>query len=395
MNNPMVKKIFFCYFKPLTYSGQSAASELIVEELSKRGWNCSIIPVYPLERGVNHRFRSYGSFIAKQVITTFQFLRLLGEKKPILHLNLGQGLGSFIRVGLPYFPIRLLKPAMRVVISLHGSVFMEWEKSQLATRIFLYFLRGAELITVLGNNQKSYLTQLGITGEKIMVLQNTSELDVCSKEKIIDKHKSPEIIRILHLSLLIESKGFPLFLEALEQLSLDVLSKRIDAVICGPMAFTSYCSELDTATKKERWIVDKVNLINASGNGMVSLRWVRGAAGEEKNSLFKNSHIFCFPSHFPVEAQPLVLLEAMASGCALITSDVGEIPSTLSDVDAVVLTNISPAALATEMKKLIIDDARRMEMALSGRKATLEQYSIQNYGDRWEAIFTQLSGLES
>ena len=394
MPPPSKKRVFFAYFKPLTYSGQSAASELILEELGKRGWDCHVIPVYPLERGVDNHVKSYANFFAKQILTSLNFLRLLAEKKPILYLNLGQSLSSFVRFGLPYFPVRMLKPGMRVVVSLHGSVFMGWKKSQPLTRIFLFFLHGAEFVTVLGDRQKSFLTQLGVPHEKITVLPNTCEIDVCSSTQIVDKHKMPEIINILHLSLLIESKGFPSFLEAIEKFTTVSLEKPINVILCGPMAFTNYCSELDTAIKKELWITEKIESINANGGGKVNVKWIRGAEGEKKEALFKNAHLFVFPSRYPVEAQPLVLLEAMASGVALITSDVGEITSTLHDVDAAVLTDISSTVLATEMQKLVHDDERRVKMALSGRRAMLTKFSVQNYADRWEVIFSQLSGLE-
>lgn len=395
MKSATGKRVFFSYFKPLTYSGQSGASELIIKELRKRGWDCRVIPVYPLERGVGNHLIIYLRFIAGQIATLFGFLRLSIISGPLLHLNLGQGIGSFLRFGIPYFPIRLLKPSLKVVISLHGSIFMRWNETQLVTRVFLYFLRTAEVVTVLGDNQRQHLVKLGVDEEKIVVLPNTCEIEICGERQVLEKHKTPDVINVLHLSLLIESKGFPVYLEALEQLSSQELEKSINATLCGPMAFTSYCTELNTAEKKERWITDKIGTINETGKGAVKLKWIPGAEGEEKRLLFENTHIFVFPSCFPVEAQPLVLLEAMSSGCALLTSDVGEIASTLSEVDADILTEISPSIIATELKKLIDDEQLRLQMALSGRDAMLNHFTIKKYGDRWEDIFIRVRELES
>lgn len=390
----MKRQVNFAFFKPLSYSGQSAASELIVDELKKRGWDCSIIPVYPLERGAKKRLESYFVFAIKQFITMRRFLRILGQKQPILHLNLGQSVGSFIRFGIPYFPLSVLKPSMRVVVSLHGSVFMQWRKTEYIARVFLVFLDRAKLVTVLGVKQKKHLIELGVRSDKIIVLPNTCNLDIASSAEIVKKHAAPQKVVLLHLSLLIESKGFPLYLEALERLALKDLKKPVEAILCGPMAVTSYCSVMETSEKKEKWVLEKIDSINEKGRGRVSVKWIRGAAGKEKQRLFEKTHIFVFPSKFPVEAQPLVLLEAMASGCAIIASDVGEIPSTLSSVNATILDKLSADTLLGEMEKLIHSDSHRLHMAVSGREAMCSTYSIHHHVDRWEDIFIKMTENE-
>ena len=51
--------------------------------------------------------------------------------------------------------------------------------------------------------------------------------------------------------------------------------------------------------------------------------------GEEKNEIFKNAHIFAFPSY--TEGFPTVILEAMAAGAALIFTPVGGLVDALVD----------------------------------------------------------------
>jgi glycosyltransferase involved in cell wall biosynthesis len=60
-------------------------------------------------------------------------------------------------------------------------------------------------------------------------------------------------------------------------------------------------------------------------SGRIQLEWIRGARGAEKQALFEQAQIFVLPTQYPVEAQPLAVLEAMAHGCAIVTTDVGEL----------------------------------------------------------------------
>lgn len=48
---------------------------------------------------------------------------------------------------------------------------------------------------------------------------------------------------------------------------------------------------------------------------------------DEKNELYRNSHIFCLPSYG--EGQPISILEGLASGMAIISTTVGSIPEVI------------------------------------------------------------------
>lgn len=44
-------------------------------------------------------------------------------------------------------------------------------------------------------------------------------------------------------------------------------------------------------------------------------------AGETKRSLLHAAHVFCLPTYYPYEGQPISILEAYAAGCAVVTTD--------------------------------------------------------------------------
>ena len=105
--------------------------------------------------------------------------------------------------------------------------------------------------------------------------------------------------------------------------------------------------------------------------------------------------MFVFPSRFPVEAQPLVLLEAMASGCALVTSTVGEIPSTLGEGTALLLDVTTPTAIADAIEQLIRDDAERTALALAGLHRVRTTFSLDRYASTWDEIFHSMLAATS
>ena len=156
----------------------------------------------------------------------------------------------------------------------------------------------------------------------------------------------------------------------------------------GPMAFASYCKRFTTPATKRAWIQAKLEALQALPD--VSARWIEGTDGSDKEALFDAAHIFVFPSRFPVEAQPLVLLEAMAARCALVTSDQGEIPSTIGDDTGLCLADVSVGPLTEAISTYVADHDGRLAAALAGRQRAALQFSPRSYGENWNALLTGL-----
>lgn len=383
-----MKKIFFSYVEPTKFSGQTAATLLIIDFLKERGYSCKTIKLYPLQRSIQSTARRWYNLLRKQIRTLPDILNLLFTKNPILHLTLGQGIMSFLRVAIWLFPVKVLRPGLKIISSLNGNVFMNWSKDDFKTRFFLLFLKNSSFVTVLGKKQKNKLVELGVEDERIRIVPNVSELFPVSKSFLKEKQYREEI-SILHLSLLIESKGFPEYLEAAQLLAEENPGRRIRFVLCGPVSFTSYCTRFKTAEEKTGWIEEKVKTINAI-NENLNVKWIRGARGKEKEQLFREAQIFVMPTTFPVEAQPLVLLEAMAGGCAIISTKVGEIESILNSKNAVLIDDTAPNTIAEKIRELIYNQDQRVELALEGLKDIEGPLSLENYGNSWEKMINEV-----
>ncbi|GIV76374.1 MAG: hypothetical protein KatS3mg050_0768 [Litorilinea sp.] len=196
-----------------------------------------------------------------------------------------------------------------------------------------------------------------------------------------------EPLRILFLSNLLESKGYPEFLAALALLG-QRTPRPVEAVLCGQVVLSAEDGRFRSVAEASRWIEARLAAIN--GHGRCQVRWIQGAYGREKEALFHQSHVFVLPTRYPVEAQPLVLLEALASGCAIITTRQGEIPSTLSPETAILLAEATPDALADALVRLAQDDATRLRLALAGLELFRARFSLDRHLDRWEELLTNV-----
>ncbi|MDX2111077.1 MAG: glycosyltransferase family 4 protein [Verrucomicrobiota bacterium] len=247
-------------------------------------------------------------------------------------------------------------------------------------------LSKAKLITVLGNRQLRKLISIGIQPNNICIVPNTCTVSGISTGEVISKHNNSNPIHILHLSSLIDTKGFPSYLEALLLLSKDS-GPRIEATLCGPLTLSPFASRFSSNQMAEQWIIDTLAAINRSSR--VKAVWIPGATGTDKWELYKRTHIFVLPTSYKVEAQPIVLLEAMAHGCALVTTRVGEIDAIVSSMEAIFLDSTDATTVASAIDKLTIDEVLRKELAMAGFSRFKKEFTLNSYVNRWELLLKE------
>ena len=174
----------------------------------------------------------------------------------------------------------------------------------------------------------------GLMTERGMILYNFHNFTptVC-----VEKNES-KALQLLFVGMLNRDKGIIELLTALSQLP----EFDYHLNICGKLVDKSIEAELEELKTK---LSNKVSFL-----GYV--------VGEDKTKLFYNSDILVLPSYH--EGMPIVIMEALAAGCAIITTKVGAIPEVLSDdncswvkigsVEDIVntLKSITPEALSVQ-----------------------------------------------
>lgn len=108
-------------------------------------------------------------------------------------------------------------------------------------------------------------------------------------------------------------------------------------------------------------------------------------SGEEKEIAFEKADVFVLPSYG--EGLPIVLLEAMAKGCAIISTNVGAIPEIVSSENGFVINPGSINELKNSINKLYEDRS----LLFSMKKKNVEKgrdYSIESNITQLTSIYT-------
>jgi glycosyltransferase involved in cell wall biosynthesis len=387
-----MKRATFIYGKGDFVSGQSLASELVIAGLRERGWRIDVITILLLDRMQKSDPRRVGRLLVLACRLLVAWCGGLGVAlgSRALYVNLGQTRFALLRDGLPLLVKGLFARDGRAVISLHGSLFLDWGYRSLEARLLRRILRAARYVTVLGERQKQALVRLGIPAEKIIWIDNTCELVPMTASACVRKHEQvgDQPIRVLYLGNLLETKGYPEYVQAIAQLARTV-DFPVEAVLCGSVLNMDGDALFATHEQARAWIESQVSEVNASAR--VQLRWIGGAFGSAKEELFRAAHVFCLPTRYPVEAQPLTILEALAAGCAIVSTGAGEIPSTVSEETAILLEDGTPESIAQAIATLCRDADRRKALALNGLQLFQRRFSFQQHIDRWERLLKSAS----
>lgn len=116
--------------------------------------------------------------------------------------------------------------------------------------------------------------------------------------------------------------------------------------------------------------------------------------GKDKENLLAGSDIFVFPSHYPLEAMSLVVLEAMRAGLPVITSDIGSLPEVVIDgKTGFVIPPRDPERLAEKIVRLAKDPELRRRMGQESRQRFLTDFSSAVYKKRVGQILEELRFL--
>jgi len=380
-------KACFTYAYSEGRSGQQRASELLEKAFLEKGWSTSHIRMPIFHRSGMLNPLSLFFFLISLICCWIRYFALVLNPKMVIHANIGQTLTALMRDCVPFIGVMATRSTQNAIIALHGNWFTEWSYDSVHAHILRCAVKHASYIVILGAKQSEHLLRLGIPAEKIKIIENTSESPVSTPEEITIKHSpNTERPKILFLSHLVEGKGFEEYLEALALTGKKGLS--FSALLCGApdmVAHSKKFRNIDEVNARVNCLIDQINT-----DGNCDIKWLQHVDGDEKYQLFRDSHLFVLPSR--LEAQPIVLLEASAAGCAIITSDVGEIRHILGDESAVIMQvdNLNSQSLSVEIMSLIADHSKRQALGLEARSRFVDEFSCEKHLEKCLSLFRGL-----
>jgi len=170
-------------------------------------------------------------------------------------------------------------------------------------------------------------------------------------------------VKLLFLSNLIITKGVLDFIEAIKILKEEGFS--VKGTIVG--------AEADLSRSDIQKLIFKRDLV-----GFLEYR---GAMyGKEKEEVLYDSDIFVFPTYYPVEAFPGVVLEAMQFELPVITTKECSLPVIVRENETgLFVEKKSPEQIANAIKKFIIDFEFYKTLSANSRKRFLEHFTFSRY----------------
>jgi glycosyltransferase involved in cell wall biosynthesis len=259
--------------------------------------------------------RDQGRFTPKRLATSVSqilkgILRILfGSRLDVVYITPAQSELGYLKYSPFIFSSAIRKT--KVFIHIHGGYFRTmfdaskgWERRLIKKSLDL--ISGA---IVLGPSLRYMFAGL-IPEEKIFVCPNAVEDEIfATKEEIeekISRWEKEDTIRIVYLSNLMRSKGILDLLEAVKNLKNEGIKVHLD--VAGAI-------EPDVESEVRQYFSELERVVNY--HGVVE--------GLKKKELLLRNYIFCLPTYYPNEGQPISILEAMANGCGIVTTNHGGI----------------------------------------------------------------------
>lgn len=181
--------------------------------------------------------------------------------------------------------------------------------------------------------------------------------------------------RLLFLSNMMETKGVWDLLDALH-----VLKERSKAFTCDFVGGWKDVSETEFGKRVEA--MGLAGCVKAHGPKY----------GSEKEAYLHGADIFVFPTYYPKECFPLVLLEAMAHGIACISTDEGGIPGIIDEGKTGFIVGRKNARLLADRIEALLDNPEmRREMGRAGRRRFVKEFTLDTFEHRFTEILERLS----
>ncbi len=361
-------KILFIAPLPPPIDGQSKASKFLLDKLLIDKHNLTIINLTK-KSGLRSSFNT--------LIRIFDILCILykvwnrRKENDIIYLSLAESFLGNLR-DLFIYSI-CFNSINKVYIHMLGGAGMKviLERNGLQNRINKFFISKIRGVIVEGPSNLDLFSKV-IDRNKIHVVQNFAEdyLFVDDGE-INKKFENTSKIKILYLSNLLPGKGYDELADAFIGLPIE-LKKEIEIVFVG-----SFQTQKDEVTFLKK-IANHDNL-KYLGNFI---------DGESKRELFCKSHIFCLPTYYSYEGQPISILEAYATGCFVITSNHSGIPFIFSDeINGYIVEKRSVQSIQDAIKKILTNRIKLKSIALVNRNIATEKFKSSVYQRKITEIF--------
>jgi glycosyltransferase involved in cell wall biosynthesis len=341
---------------PPPINGCSFANKILYENLIRQNIDCVVIDTsankhISSKQGTSFSFKKAFDF-GKIYSKIFSIKRGI----QVVYFTPGQTFFGLLKYA-PFMLVCILKN-IPYIIHVHGNYLGKEYRLLIGIKkkIFGYLISNAAAGIVLSDSLKANLTDL-LPLKDIYVVENFVENTLFQNN--IQKNKDK--LRILYLSNLMEEKGILQLLGACEKIKSEGIN--FELKLAGNIE-----SSIEQQVKK---VIGKIPEIN----------YVGVVSGDAKKQLFLDANIFALPTYYTMEGQPISLLEGMATGNIILTTNHAGITDIVHPENGVFVEKKSVESIAESLRNIygnldMVDNISRTNI----------KYCLKNFT---EAIFTQ------
>lgn len=297
--------------------------------------------------------------------------RINGSLKGV-HVNMAERLSLF-RKGILISYCKLV--GVPVVLHLHAAQLHHFYRTlptplKFLTRCFFSF---SSHCIVLGRTAESFVVEeLKLPKEKVTIVING--VPRANVQRRIESIQKP--FRILFLGNLSERKGVSDLLRAFSMMKSSANLRPFELIMAGGGDLKKY-NDLIVDMK----IADSVSF--------------EGWCNQDKASeLLASADVLVLPSYD--EGLPLVILEALSLGVAVVCTPVGEIPSVLThNKNALFVQPGDISGLSAMLTALIENDSLRNRLEINGLEIYEQRFSIQKFFKNIALIHQEFFGISA
>jgi glycosyltransferase involved in cell wall biosynthesis len=305
-----------------------------------------------------------------EIFKIFRQVFFKNKSSDVIYFSISQSFAGNLRDLLIF--ILCYRSLPKMIIHLHGGEGMRvilLEKHGLINKLNKWFLSHIKSVIILGQSHYEIYSKI-LPPHKINIVPNFAEdFLFTSENEIKNRFNNVKIIRFLFLSNFISSKGYLELLEAFFKLP-DIYKSKISIDFAG---------DFNSTDSKKDFLERIANFEHITYHGL--------AKGEKKKSLFHNSHIFCLPTYYKYEGQPISILEAYASGCFVVTTNHGGICDIFSDeINGIEVKKRSVESIAQAMMQIIDDPEILLNVALHNYREATKKFRTSIYNNELKKL---------
>jgi len=355
--NKTKKILFILHFPPPVHGSSMVGLSIKNSELVNNSFECSYINLL-VSRNLNETGKFGFLKILRFVGVWYELLEEIIKKKPeVCYLALSTTGLSFYKDVLLIFWLRIFR--VKLLYHLHNKGVSQSQKNKINSFFYRFVFKDANII-LLSNKLYKDIEDF-VPKSRVYICPNGIEESNVNFNHNLSSTEKP--VKIIFLSNLIESKGVSILLNACAILQKKGISFECDFIGAeGDIQSNEFDEKV-----KQHGISSRVNYLGTK-------------FGKDKQQALENADIFAFPTYYSNECFPLVILEAMSAGLAVISTFEGGIPDIVEEkITGFLVPQRKSEALAEKLEILIKNPELRRQMGTAGRLKFEREFTLKKF----------------